>query len=242
MGGRGRLTGVGTQYFLYGHRREPIAGSLNIQTISLPFRNSCGSHQHTLRWACNFNQQMCCWSNLLGPFYYFCLIWKLFSFCFYSFRYVFSVISSVHFIFIRWVPVYFLGSFIYPLSVERENGQEACLCLSNEWVHTLPLTLSACLLVRHITKKWFFALEKFESLCYRTVPMIILKWDHISIECAAFETQLYSDLPWDVGQNDLGSKALKGKRKNWWNHCLTIEIQPLGCWRSWCWNVLPFHC
>lgn len=39
--------------------------------------------------------------------------------------------------------------------------------------------------------------------------MIILKPDHVSIEYMAFEIQLYPDRPWDVGQNDLGSNALK---------------------------------
>lgn len=69
------------------------------------------------------------------------------------------------------------------------------------------------LLVKHIThtKNDFFGLETFESLCYWTVPMITLKSDHISIEYVSFETQLYPDLPWDEGQNDLGSNVLKVK-------------------------------
>lgn len=41
--------------------------------------------------------------------------------------------------------------------------------------------------------------------------MITLKSDHISIEYVSFETQLYPDLPWDEGQNDLGSNVLKVK-------------------------------
>lgn len=43
--------------------------------------------------------------------------------------------------------------------------------------------------------------------------MIILKSGHASIEYVAFETHLYPDSPWDVGQNDLGSNALKVNKR-----------------------------
>lgn len=82
------------------------------------------------------------------------------------------------------------------------------LCIYNACSHTLALTLSTPRFYETLQIQ-FFGLENFESLYYRRTPMIILKSYHAFCRLFNIGTQLYPDLRWLVGQNDLAANAQK---------------------------------
>lgn len=154
--------------FLYTHQSRSTAVSLNIQKcfmtlLEVPVTIATSS-LHIILLVTFLS--IPCWPYFFGPLYYFFSAWKCFPFTcrkpdafLLSSRFKHDLSSSLFMGSYLIMYTCILSELISPLRVEL--GTNMCLCISNECVHILSLTLSSYPVFCETLQKVFFWVSNY---------------------------------------------------------------------------------